>query len=85
MIHHILPVLREAGHELGVAGVGQLPEVGRLEALVRLGALRGVVHEEEVEEAEAGGAQPGEDRLQVVVRLGLQREVLRVRFRPRLL
>ena len=77
-IRALLPVLREAGHEVWVAGVGQLLEVGRLEALVGLGALRGVVHEEEVEEAEAGRAQPREDRLQVVVRLRLQREVLRV-------
>ena len=72
----LLPVLREAGHEFGVAGVRQLLEVGRLEALVGLGVLRGVVHEEEVEEAEAGRAQPREHRLQVVVRLLFQREIL---------
>ena len=71
-----VPVLWEAGHELRVAGVGQLLEVGRLEALVGLGALRRVVHEEEVEEAQSGRAQPREDRLQVVVRLRLQGEVL---------
>ena len=79
-------MLREAGHELWVAWVGQLLEVGRLEALVGLSALRGVVHEEEVEEAEAGRAQPREYRLQVVVRLRLQREILRMHtWWPRLL
>ena len=71
-----VPVLWKAGHELWVAGMGQLLEVGRLEALVGLGALRRVVHEEEVEEAQSGRAQPREDRLQVVVRLRLQGEVL---------
>ena len=69
-------MLWEAWHELRVAGVGQLLEVGRLEALVGLGALGRVVHEEEVEEAQSGRAQPREDRLEVVVRLRLQGEVL---------
>ena len=54
--------------------MGLLLEVGRLEALVGRGPLARVVHEQEVEEAEAGRAQPGKLVLQVVVRLRLECE-----------
>ncbi len=70
-----VPVLREGGHEVRLAGKGRLPEVGGLEALVRRSPLGRVVHEEEVEEAQPGRAQPGKVLLQVVVRLLLEGEV----------
>ena len=70
-------MLREGRHQLGVADLWGLAKVGGLQGLFGRGPLAGVVHEEEVEEAETGRAQPGEFVFQVVVRLVLQGEVLK--------
>ena len=62
-------VLRKGGHELGVAGRRRFAEVRRLQTLLGRGALGRVVHEQEVEEAQAGRAQVRKLMFQVVVRL----------------
>lgn len=68
----LVAVVGEGGHELRLAGQGLLFEVGALQAVPGCRPFLRVVHEEEVEQTQAGLRQPREPVLQVVVRLSPQ-------------
>lgn len=68
-------MLREGGHELGVAGERGFFEIGVDEAFVCGCSFCGIVHEEGVEQLESGGVQPFEDHLEMIVRLDFKFKV----------